>query len=84
MKPKIGIIGCGYWGKKLVRNCHQLGALNAICDVNPACLQEHLLRHEGIHGLRVLHILEACQDSLENAGVTVKLGYSDKEVAVGS
>jgi len=50
MKPKIGIIGCGYWGKHLVRNFHQLGALNAICDVNPACLQEHLLRYEGIQG----------------------------------
>jgi len=50
MKPKIGIIGCGYWGKNLVSNFHQLGVLNAICDLNPACLQEHLLRYEGIRG----------------------------------
>ena len=50
MKPKIGIIGCGYWGRNLVRNFYQLGALNAICDVNPTCLQEHMLRYEGIQG----------------------------------
>lgn len=50
MKTKIGIIGCGHWGKNLVRNFHQLGALSAICDVNPACLQEHLLQYEGIQG----------------------------------
>lgn len=30
--PKIAVIGCGYWGKNLVRNFYQLGALAAICD----------------------------------------------------
>jgi len=33
-KPQIGVIGCGYWGKNLVRNFHQLGSLSAICDTN--------------------------------------------------
>lgn len=28
----IAIVGAGYWGKNLVRNFHQLGALAAICD----------------------------------------------------
>ncbi len=51
MKPKIGIIGCGYWGKNLVRNFYQLGALHAICDVNSTALQEHLLQYEGIQGV---------------------------------
>jgi UDP-2-acetamido-3-amino-2,3-dideoxy-glucuronate N-acetyltransferase len=32
---KVGVIGCGYWGKNLVRNFHQLGALAAIHDTNP-------------------------------------------------
>lgn len=30
---KVAVIGCGYWGKNLVRNFHQLGALAAVCDV---------------------------------------------------
>jgi UDP-2-acetamido-3-amino-2,3-dideoxy-glucuronate N-acetyltransferase len=28
----IGVIGCGYWGKNLVRNFHEIGALQAVCD----------------------------------------------------
>ena len=35
--PRIGVVGCGYWGKNLVRNFHALGALTAICeDTEPA------------------------------------------------
>lgn len=30
----IAVIGCGYWGKNLVRNFHELGALAAVCDVD--------------------------------------------------
>ncbi len=32
---KIAVIGCGYWGKNLVRNFHKLGCLKAIHDVEP-------------------------------------------------
>src|SRR5215211_410915 len=32
---RVAVIGCGYWGKNLVRNFHQLGALAAIHDVDP-------------------------------------------------
>lgn len=30
---QVAVIGCGYWGKNLVRNFDQLGALSAVCDV---------------------------------------------------
>ena len=33
-KPSVAVIGSGYWGKNLVRNYHQLGALKLICDRN--------------------------------------------------
>lgn len=32
MKPSIAVLGCGYWGKNLVRNFHALGALRLVCD----------------------------------------------------
>jgi len=32
VKPRIGVIGCGYWGKNLVRNFHELGTLAIVCD----------------------------------------------------
>jgi predicted dehydrogenase len=31
----VGVLGCGYWGKNLVRNLHALGALGAIVDPSP-------------------------------------------------
>jgi predicted dehydrogenase/carbonic anhydrase/acetyltransferase-like protein (isoleucine patch superfamily) len=33
---RIAVIGCGYWGKNLVRNFHSLGALAAIFDSDEA------------------------------------------------
>lgn len=30
--PQVAVLGCGYWGKNLVRNFHQLGALAMVCD----------------------------------------------------
>jgi UDP-2-acetamido-3-amino-2,3-dideoxy-glucuronate N-acetyltransferase len=38
--PMIGVVGCGYWGRNLVRNFHEIGTLAAVCDVSPERLQE--------------------------------------------
>lgn len=32
----VAVIGCGYWGKNLVRNFNQLGALTGVCDSTSA------------------------------------------------
>lgn len=32
--PKISVVGCGYWGKNLVRNFAELGVLHAVCDAS--------------------------------------------------
>ena len=34
MKKDIAVIGCGYWGKNLVRNFYELGVLHSMCDVD--------------------------------------------------
>ena len=39
MSKDIAVIGCGYWGKNLVRNFAELGALHTICDSNTEALQ---------------------------------------------
>jgi UDP-2-acetamido-3-amino-2,3-dideoxy-glucuronate N-acetyltransferase len=39
MNRNIAVIGCGYWGKNLVRNFAELGALHTICDADPRVLQ---------------------------------------------
>ena len=37
---RVAAVGCGYWGKNLVRNFAELGALAAICDPNRAAADE--------------------------------------------
>ena len=39
---KIAVVGCGYWGKNLVRNFAQLGSLAMVCDPDPAARQRAL------------------------------------------
>ncbi len=37
-RSRIAVVGCGYWGKNLVRNFHKLGDLKVLCDVSDASL----------------------------------------------
>ncbi len=37
--PRVAVVGAGYWGINHVRNFHQLGALQIICDANANSLQ---------------------------------------------
>lgn len=39
MKKNIAVIGCGYWGKNLVRNFYELNSLYAICDIDETKLK---------------------------------------------
>lgn len=48
--PSIAVAGIGYWGKNLVRNYAQLGALKAICDTNKELLAECLGKNPGVEG----------------------------------
>lgn len=36
---KMAVLGCGYWGKNLVRNFYELGVLHTICDLDAARLK---------------------------------------------
>lgn len=35
-RPRIAVVGCGHWGKNLVRNLSQLGVLQAVVDPTEA------------------------------------------------
>ena len=48
MNKHIAVIGCGYWGKNLVRNFHELGALKTICDANGQVLSAMAQNFEGL------------------------------------
>ena len=38
--PNIAVIGCGYWGKNVVRTFYNLGALRCVCDVRSKVLED--------------------------------------------
>ena len=44
--PLVAVIGCGYWGRNLVRNFAELGALSAVVDAAPALAAELAQRHD--------------------------------------
>ena len=46
---KVAVVGCGYWGKNLVRNFAQLRALGAICDTNETMLQAQAQLYPDVH-----------------------------------
>jgi UDP-2-acetamido-3-amino-2,3-dideoxy-glucuronate N-acetyltransferase len=41
MKKNIAVVGCGHWGKNLVRNFYELGALASICDQSTAIVEQY-------------------------------------------
>jgi UDP-2-acetamido-3-amino-2,3-dideoxy-glucuronate N-acetyltransferase len=45
-KPQVAVIGCGYWGKNLVRNFFELGALRCVCDPKQEVLDEARSRYD--------------------------------------
>ncbi|MUM77808.1 hypothetical protein GKC30_09195 [Pseudodesulfovibrio sp. F-1] len=46
---KVAVVGSGYWGKNLVRNFHELGALDRICDSSPDTLDSFREMYPEVH-----------------------------------
>ena len=48
MKRNVAVVGMGYWGRNLVRNFHQLGALHTVCDAVEARRDEVAAQCPGV------------------------------------
>jgi UDP-2-acetamido-3-amino-2,3-dideoxy-glucuronate N-acetyltransferase len=46
--PSVAVVGCGQWGKNLVRTFHSLGALQWLCDSDPVALQQQAVLAPGV------------------------------------
>jgi predicted dehydrogenase len=57
MKKNIAVVGCGHWGKNLVRNFSELGALTAVCDPN-AEVAKHYADQYNVNNLSFAEILK--------------------------
>jgi UDP-2-acetamido-3-amino-2,3-dideoxy-glucuronate N-acetyltransferase len=58
--PRVAVLGCGYWGKNIVRVFDQLGALVAVHDPDPATAAAMAERH-GVRALGLDEILAASE-----------------------
>lgn len=56
--PSVAVVGCGYWGKNLVRNFHSLGALAAISDPDA----EAVAALRALYGTREMTFTEILDD----------------------
>lgn len=45
---RVGVVGCGRWGKNLARNFHHLGALAALCDLDGEILAPLREEYKGL------------------------------------
>jgi UDP-2-acetamido-3-amino-2,3-dideoxy-glucuronate N-acetyltransferase len=43
----VAVIGGGYWGRNLVRNFHDLHALDAVCDTSPEVMEDLCRQYPG-------------------------------------
>ncbi|MCR4266627.1 Gfo/Idh/MocA family protein [Nitratireductor sp. ZSWI3] len=46
MKPRIAVLGCGYWGSNHIRTLKSLGALAAVSDANEARAEGFASEHD--------------------------------------
>ena len=53
----IGCVGAGYWGKNLIRNFHQLGVLQAICDGDSNVLNAFSQQYPDVIGYKGINEL---------------------------
>jgi len=49
MDKNIAVAGCGYWGKNLVRNFAELGALHTICDASTKVMESFKPSYPGVN-----------------------------------
>lgn len=50
-RTRVAVVGVGYWGKNLVRNFNELGALEVLCDADLSAEATCKSRYEGIRFL---------------------------------
>ena len=62
----VAVVGCGYWGKNLVRNFAELGALKAVVDPSPAAAEAQAK----LYGVKAASYDEVLADP-EIAGVAI-------------
>lgn len=73
----VAVIGCGHWGRNLVRNFARIGALAAVSDASTAAAQ----RMSEIHGVPARSVEDILADSAIEAVAVATPAASHEELA---
>jgi UDP-2-acetamido-3-amino-2,3-dideoxy-glucuronate N-acetyltransferase len=65
--PAVAVLGSGYWGMNLVRNFHELGALQVVCDTR----EEALCQVRARYGVRTTQDLDSVLNDNNIQGVVI-------------
>lgn len=92
---RVAVVGCGYWGRNLVRNFSDLGALAAICDADRelarqsggqynvrTCTFEEVIRDANIDAVAVATPVETHSEIVRKVLLAGKHVFVEKPVAM--
>lgn len=95
--PQVAVIGCGLWGKNLVRNFAELGALAALCDPDhpkakslaseykvPSLSEEEIFNNPQIDAVVVSSLAPLHVEHAERALKAGKHVYVEKPMALST
>ena len=54
-QQRIAVIGCGVWGRNIVRNFYNLNALDTVCDIDDENLKKVTEQYPGVHVTKDFH-----------------------------
>lgn len=86
VRPFVGLVGAGYWGKNILRNLHGLGVLHTICDKDQSLLRRYGREYRGVkitpsfeemvadQGIRAVAIATPASTHYELAKAALKAG----------
>jgi len=93
--PHVAVIGCGAWGKNLIRNFAELGVLIAVCDKDPLKAQslahqysieslseEEICTHPAIDAVVIASLAPLHAQQAERALLAGKHVYIEKPMAL--
>lgn len=49
MQQKVAVVGCGVWGRNIVRNFYNLNVLNTVCDIDKDNLEKVTLEYKNVN-----------------------------------
>ena len=64
IEQRVAVIGCGVWGRNIVRNFYNLNVLDTVCDIDDENLKKVTEQYPGVKVTKDFH------DIINNENIT--------------